>query len=198
MSEDKPTEGGKELPGGFASVEAMYAQLQTYKEDIAKHKTRASDLDAVTTERDSLAEKLAAIEAANKTELEKALDRVAELEAANAEALREAEAVRRNSLLTVEISKRLGGRSERLAQIYTDLARAKCSGYKNEDDLTELLNAVDEELKDVAISPQEDGQRVTITGHTPPQGRGAGSKEAQEFANLSKIDQIRLAREKAK
>ena len=201
MSEDVTPagEGGKDLPGGFESPDAMYAQLQTYKEDLAKHKTRASELTSIQEERDALAAKLAEIDNAQKTELQLALDRVSELETTNADALRKVEEVQRNSLLTMEIAKRVAGKPEALAGIYETVAKAKCGGFKDEENLAELLDSVDEELKGVAFGPNEDGQQVTITRTTPPGGKPqAVSEEIQRFNNLSAKDQIREARKRAK
>ena len=195
---DTPDTAGTELPGGFASVEAMYTALQTAKTDLSTHKVKAADLSSIQVERDTLATQLAEIKAAQMSEVEKAQARVAELESANAGALALVEDMRRNSLLTEAIGKRLAGKPEGMADIYTKMYRATAGGFKDEDSLTELLDSVDEELKGVAIGPTEDGQRVTITSRTPPGGQITPDavRAARQFFNKPFNEQVRDSRKR--
>ena len=193
---------GTELPGGFKTVEDMYATLETMKADLADNKTRKTDMTRLEAEYKKLKDAEQKRIESEQTELEKALARIAALETEAANQTAQYNLAQQQILLERVLSKRLAGIPDSVREIARDLYASAASGkgFADEDELKALLDPVDEKLKGLQ-SAMTGGAKVTMTSSTSP-GGGASSPAsktaAQSYLDLPYKEQVRIAREKTR
>ncbi len=155
---------GVELPGGFKTVDDMYATLETMKADLADNKTRRSDMKTLEAEYAKLKTADQKRIESEQTELEKAQARITALETDLATQVGQYGLAQQQILLERVLSKRLAGIPESVRDIARDLYASAASGkgFADEDELTALLDPVDEKLKGLQ-SAMTGGAKVTMT-----------------------------------
>jgi len=190
---------GEALPGGFKSVEDMYATLETYKADLQENKTRKTNLTAAETElqkfRDAEAKRLDS----ERTELERVQAKIAELEQTIAEKDGALTKAQMNTLFERELSTRLAGMDEtsaKLMRMHYEASIRVSDGFTDLETLKTILDPVDELLKGMST---ENGTKVIMGSPSSP-AIGA-TPTAQKQAAISYLNQplkemARLARKK--
>ena len=191
---------GTELPGGFKTVEDMYATLETMKADLADNKTRKSDMTRLEVEYKKLKDAEQVRIESEQTELEKALARITTLETEAESQSAQYSLAQQQILLERVLSKRLAGIPDSVREIARDLYASAASGkgFADEDELKALLDPVDEKLKGLQ-SAMTGGAKVTMTSSTSPGGGAntpASKQAAQNFLDLPYKEQMKALREK--
>jgi len=198
MSEDiKPDSGEDTLPGGFESVDAMYAALETAKADLTDNKTRKSDMTNLQAEYEKLRKAEEERLNSERTDLEKAQARIAALESDAVNYAAQVTKANMDVLLERVLSGRLAGINESIRPIASDLYRAAAVGFADEAELNALLDPVDVKLTGLQSS-LKDGATVIMTTNTSqgsdntPKGRQA----AIDFLNKPFKEQMKAIRGK--
>ena len=190
---------GIELPGGFKTVEDMYATLETMKADLADNKTRKSDMTRLEVEYKKLKDAEQVRIESEQTELEKALARITTLETEAVNQTAQYGLAQQQILLERVLSKRLAGIPDSVRDIARDLYASAASGkgFADEDELKALLDPVDEKLKGLQ-SAMTGGATVIMTSDTSSGGGAknipASKTAAHSFLDMNYKEQMKVLR----
>ena len=194
-------------PAAVTAGEATFTQADLdakIKERLARESRKLDKLKAETAEKygdyDDLkaaAEKLAAIEDANKTETEKQLERMAkldarakELESQNARLAQERQEALLRSAVVSEAT-RLDFQDPLDAYRMLDMAQIEINEQGQADNLAETLQAL-AEAKPYLLREQQSGARLPATN--PGRGHEVGETDAQRRSRLMGIGDSPLGR----
>jgi len=188
------------LPGGFKTVEEMYAALQTVKTDLADNKTRKTTNTALQTELDQFKQADADRITANQTELERALSEVDTLKSSALQSVAELNKAHMNTLFERVLSGRLAGMDEnsrKLMRMHYNSAVVSSEGFTDEDSLTAILDPVDELLKGMTST---DGTTVIMQGGSTQVGKDQKAPGGffKQFSGMTSIERLKFARDKKK
>jgi len=173
---------GEELPGGFKSVEDMYAALEKTKAEAIENKTRKTNLTAAETELQKYKEAEAKRLDSERTELERFQAKIADLEKVIAEKDGAISKAQMNILFERELSTRLAGMDEtsgKLMRMHYNAAVKDSDGFTDTETLKSILDPVDELLKGMGT---KDGTKVVMNSTS------LGTGESAKFSdNVKKL-----------
>jgi hypothetical protein len=188
------------LPGGFESVDKLYAEFVKVKDEAIANKTKAA-------ERKALEDELAALKAdadkrkqSEMTELEKAQARIAALEGNLSEREQAILKVQKEMLLERVLSKRLGAVPDTHRELVRlAYERAASADFADETELETLLTPVDEHVKTIA-APAQAGVRSVSNPVNSPGGKPSpqATAAAKEWQGMSFTEKMQRAREAKK
>jgi hypothetical protein len=193
------TPTGEALPGGYESIEKMFADNQKYKQEAIDNKTKKTVNTTLQSELDILKQEKADRIAAEQTDLEKAQVKITELETKAIADLAAVSKANKNTLYERVLSGRLAGLDDdgrKLMRMHYDAA-ATVSDFTDEDTLKSILDPVDELLEGMKTT---DGATVIMTGS----GKSVDGKQTSpggffaKFRDMSSQDRIKLAQERKK
>ena len=162
------TPTGEALPGGYETVEKMFADNQRWKQEAIDNKTRKTNLTAAETELQKFRDAEALRLDGERTELEKVQAKNVELEKTIAEKDGAISKAQMNTLFERVLSTRLAGLDETSAKIlrmHYNAAVKDSDGFTDEETLKSILDPVDELLKGMTAS---DGTNVIMNSTSSP------------------------------
>ena len=173
---------GETLPGGYESIEKMFADNQKFKQEAIDNKTNKGTLTAAETELQKYKEAEAKRLDSERTELERFQAKIADLEKVIAEKDGAISKAQMNILFERELSTRLAGLDEtsgKLMRMHYNAAVKDSDGFTDSETLKTILDPVDELLKGMGT---KDGTKVVMNSTS------LGTGEPAKFSdNVKKI-----------
>jgi chromosome segregation ATPase len=162
---------------GFDSVDKVLEALESAKADLAKHKTRASELDDLKNRLQAFENEKAERENAAKTEAEKLADKVKALETEREQFKAEAAKAARQVLLERGLGENMGSVPEKLRPVADKFLRTVLPTMDWNDPET-LKAAIAEQLADLTADAPPDMKPVVS-------GDGQNTKGPRDMPNIS-------------